>query len=344
MPRQRKWPVQEQAVFLKRIGELLARGYSLADAISSLSFYLDEGRKAELKGCHANLREGYPFFRILAELQFNKELVSYVYFAEQHGGLAQAIMEGSDMVLKRNQDLRRMKNLATYPAFLMILTGILFYFVDQVLLPNFTSLSQNMNVSPNMFSQILTAVGTYIPLLLYTFLFIALAFFLYYFFYFRKDSQLDQKNRLVHIPLAGRFIKLLNSHFFSVQLSYLLSGGLSVVEALSVFEQNTHNAFSRELGRDMKQGLASGRPFDQVISSYLFFEEELCRIVKHGQENGRLGQELYFYSRHCLGQLEEKTDKWLKIIQPALYSIIGVLIVSLYLAILLPMFQLIQGF
>jgi competence protein ComGB len=344
MSRQRKWPVVEQAVFLKRTGELLARGYPLADAISSLSFYLDPGRKAELKDCHANLKEGYPFFRILADLQFNKELVSYVYFAEQHGGLAQAIVEGSDMMLKRNSDLRRMKNLVTYPVFLMLLTGILFYFVDHVLIPNFASLYQNMNVSPNMFSQILTTAGTYVPMLLYAVLFVSLALSFYYFFFFRKHPELDQQNRLVQIPLAGRFIKLLNSHFFSVQLSYLLSGGLSVVEALSVFEQNTHGAFSRELGRNIKQGLASGRQFDQVISSYVFFEEELCRIVKHGQENGKLEQELYFYSRHCLAQLEEKTEKWMKIVQPALYSIIGILIVSLYLAILLPMFQLIQGF
>ncbi|KKK33205.1 competence protein ComG [Mesobacillus campisalis] len=344
MSKKRKWAVVEQAVFLKRIGELLSRGYPLADAIGSLSFYLDQGRKSELKSCHAQLKEGYPFFRILAELQFNKDLVSYVYFAEQHGGLAQAIAEGSDMVLKRSQDLRRMKNLVSYPVFLLFLTSILFYFVDQVLLPNFTALYQNMNVSQNMFSKVLTAVGTYMPLLLYVLLFISLAIVCYYFFLFRKHPELERRARLVQIPLAGRFFRLLNSHFFSAQLSYLISGGLSVSEALSVFEQNMHEPFSRELGRHMKQELEAGFPFDQVVSSYPFFEEELCSIVKHGQENGKLAQELYFYSRHCLLQLEGKTDRWMKAVQPALYSVIGLLIVSLYLAILLPMFQLIQGF
>ena len=43
-----KWPVDEQARFLKRAGELLARGYPLAEAIESLSFYLDNKRKDDI--------------------------------------------------------------------------------------------------------------------------------------------------------------------------------------------------------------------------------------------------------------------------------------------------------
>ncbi|WP_243462943.1 hypothetical protein [Mesobacillus boroniphilus] len=43
-----KWPVAEQARFLKRSGELLSRGYSLAEAIESMTFYLEKKRKDEV--------------------------------------------------------------------------------------------------------------------------------------------------------------------------------------------------------------------------------------------------------------------------------------------------------
>ena len=50
-----------------------------------------------------------------------------------------------------------------------------------------------------------------------------------------------------------------------------------------------------------------------------------------------------FFATHCLQLLEDKTDQFMKQIQPVLYSIIGVLIVSMYLAVLLPMYQLLDG-
>jgi competence protein ComGB len=338
-----KWSVQEQAHFLKRVGDLLSRGYPIAQAIDSISFYLDNKKKLEIRDCLASLKEGYPFFRVLADLNFNKDLVSYVYFAEQHGGLANAIIEGSTMVLKRDSDYKRLKSLLSYPFFLVFLTVFLFYFVENALLPRFMMLYQNMEVEASFFSGVIIAFGTFIPIAFYILLFLLLTAGIYYLLVFKKYRILDQRKRLIRIPLIGMFFKLLYSHYFSTQLSYLLSGGMSVIDALQVFEKNTHEPFSVEIGQEIKACLSTGIELDVAVSTYSFFEDELGRIIKHGQENGKLDQELYFYSRHCLTKLEEKTEKAMKIVQPLLFSIIGILIVSLYLAILLPMFQLIQG-
>lgn len=343
MKRKVNWSVQEQASFLKRVGELLVRGYPLAEAIESLSLHMSLKKQNELRKSLASLQEGHPFHQILTELRFNKELVNYVYFAEQHGGLAEAIIEGSMMVLKRDDDFLRLKKLIAYPALLVMFTGILFYFVDRVLLPKFTSLHQNMNVESNVFTVIVSSFSSIIPIAFYSILSISILSLGYYLFVFRKYSILTQRKMLVKIPFIGKFLKLLYSQNLSVQLSYLVSSGMSIMEALNVFEKNKHQAFSSELGKEMKQYLSLGLELDSAVGRFPFFERELCRIIRHGQDNGRLDQELFFYSRHCLTQLEESTERGLKMIQPVLYSMIGFLIVSLYLAILLPMFELMQG-
>ncbi|MBS8264879.1 type II secretion system F family protein [Mesobacillus boroniphilus] len=338
-----KWPVAEQARFLKRTGELLSRGYSLAEAIESMTFYLEKKRKDEVKRSLEKLREGFPLYLILAELNFKKDLVSYVYFAEQHGGLANTLTEGSDMVLKREADFQRLKRLAAYPVLLVFLTFILFFFVNRILLPKFDSLFSDMNLAPNIFMKAIAAAATILPFTLYFLLSLITLLALYYVISFKKLHPLKQKVRLVKLPIAGKFIRLLYSHYFSVQLSYLFSGGLSVLAALKVFEQNLHEPFSREIGKDMISKLAAGHDFDRAVGEYPFFEEELPRIIRHGQKNGKLDQELYFYSRHCLKELEDKMEKAMKTVQPILYSFIGLLVVSLYLAILLPMFQMMKG-
>lgn len=338
-----KWPVTEQARFLKRTGELLSRGYSLAEAIESMTFYLEKKRKNEVKRSLEKLREGFPLYLILADLNFKKDLVSYVYFAEQHGGLARTLSEGSDMVLKREADYQRLKRLTAYPIFLVLLTFILFFFVNRILLPKFNSLFSDMNLAPNIFMETIAAAASILPFVLYFLLSLIILIALYYVLRFKNLHSLEQKRRLVKLPFAGKFIRLFYSHYFSVQLSYLFSGGLSVLAALKVFEQNLHEPFSREIGKDLISKLAAGQDFDRAVVEYPFFEDELPRIIRHGQKNGKLDQELYFYSRHCLIELEERMDKALKTVQPILYSFIGLLVVSLYLAILLPMFQMMKG-
>lgn len=130
---------------------------------------------------------------ILAELKFKKDLVSYVYFAEQHGGLAHTLTEGSDMVLKREADYQRLKRLAAYPIFLVLLTFILFFFVNRILLPKFNSLFTDMNLAPNIFMETIAAAAHIIPFTLYFLLSLTTVLSLYYIVSFKNLHPLKQK-------------------------------------------------------------------------------------------------------------------------------------------------------
>ena len=101
--------------------------------------------------------------------------------------------------------------------------------------------------------------------------------------------------------------------------------------------------FYSELAKQIKLKLVTGETLESILSTFSFFEKEFPLIVKHGQENGKLEQELLFFSQHLYHRFEELMEKCLKTIQPLLYLFIGFLVVSMYLAILLPMFHLMDG-
>lgn len=340
----RKWSMKEQAELLKKTGELLSRGYPLAEAIHSLTYQLGKHRKEEITEALAHLKEGHPFHKVLIDLGFNETLIGFVYFAEQHGSLADAFQDGSEMMLKRGEDLQKLKKIVIYPLFLVFITFFLFIFVEKILLPKYLSLFFTMNLPPNVFMKIIHAVGNVLPLFLTLASLIILTAVCIYFIKFRKLPQLKQKTILTSLPLAGSFYRLLNTYYFSIQLSYLLGGGLSILEALKLFEAHVKDSFDRELGSALQRRLVRGERLEDILQEYSFFEKKLAVIVKHGQNNGKLDQELFFFSKHCLLTLGEKTEKMLKTVQPILYVMIGLVIVSLYLAILLPMFQLLDGF
>lgn len=342
--KQRKWTLDEQVKFLHMTGELLTRGYPLAEALNSIMFHLPKKHKAILiEGIQA-LKRGESFYQVLQKLGFHNDLIGYVFFAEQHGDLSAAFLAGSRMMQKRVQDTAKLKKLLFYPLFLILFTFFLFIFMEKLLLPRFSSLFVSMNVEKNFFTHFVTAFAESLPFFLFLLFFLFLFLVYYYFFRFRKIYPLEQKRRLMRIPIASSFFRLYYTHYFSIQLSYLLGGGLSVNESLSLFEKNVQQPFYSSLASEMKQELIMGGKLDEILKQYPFFEKELSMIIHHGQKNGKLDQELVFYSQSCLRRLEDKIDKTMKTIQPALFAVIGLIIVSMYLAVLLPMFHMLDGF
>ncbi|MDP4169921.1 MAG: competence type IV pilus assembly protein ComGB [Bacillota bacterium] len=343
MKKHRSWSVYEQASFLKRIAELLTRGYPLAEAIESLAFQLPLFRKEELFTCIFELKKGFPLHYVLTELGFNKDLTGYVFFSEQHGNFAEALLAGSELTIKREKDRQKLMKLLNYPIILLFITGGMFVFIEKSLLPKFTSLFKTMNLEANFFTKVIYAFAHYVPIF-FTFLLISFTVAgLYYFLSFRKKPVLEQKRLLVRIPVAGRVLRLIHTQYFSIQLSFLLAGGLSITEALRLFERNKSQPFYCELGRMIKDKLLTGEKFERILQDFSFFDDDFAKIAKHGQENGKLEQELFFYSQHCINRLEEMLDKGFKVIQPVLYMFIGFLVISMYLSILLPMFHLMDG-
>lgn len=338
-----KWLLPEQSNLLKYVGELLERGYSLSEAMESVSFQMVEAKKSQLHDCIKLLKEGFTFSFVLQKLGFHQTLVSYVYFAEQHGGQAHAFIEASNYMMKQQKDKKELIKVLTYPIILIFSTILLFVFVDHYLLPRFVSLFETMGLPSNVFTTVIIFIGSTFPIIS-SLIFASFSILTFsYFFVFRKYSAIKQKEILVSIPVFGPLFQLLLTHYFSVQMSYLLGAGLSVFEAVSLFEGNKENRFDQELGFFLKQQLLAGTSLEEIIKRQSLFEPDLSIIIQHGQKNGRLDQELYFFSNHCMNRFQEKVSHMMKFIQPSAYLLVGLLIVSMYLSILLPMFHMMDG-
>lgn len=339
----KKWSLLEQGNFLLKTGELLERGYSYSEAVESLLYQMPPKRRMELKNSLIELKAGQPLYSVLASLKFQKDLIGYIYFADKHGGMLEAISEGSKLTLNKHTNIQKFKKAFFYPSFLFFMTILLFIFVERTLLPQYFSLYESMNLEINLFTKIVASLGTVIPRItafLFLFFIIILAV---YFFYFVKLPILTQRKHLLKIPLLGSTLRLIQTQYFTLQLGYLLSGGLSVHESLQLFETAPRSGFYREIGLIITDRLKRGEDFPHILSQLQLFEEELPLVIKHGQTNGKLAKELLFFSHNCLNEFQGKMDKSFKLIQPILYGVIAIMVVSMYLSIMIPMFRMLDG-
>ena len=73
-----------------------------------------------------------------------------------------------------------------------------------------------------------------------------------------------------------------------------------------------------------------------------YFTEDFHHFVVHGENSGYLGRELTLYSEFLSNRIEIKLSRYLSIIQPTLFFILAVFIIGAYLAILLPIYEMIN--
>ncbi|WP_199880627.1 competence type IV pilus assembly protein ComGB [Bacillus massiliglaciei] len=341
--RRQKWRLKDQAAFLTKLGELLENGFHLAQAVDFLKFQENEHRRADLEKAMIGLRSGLSFHQVLLDIQFHAQLVSYVYYGEQYGDLSSALKEGGKYFHSRSNDLEKLRNLLVYPLFLFMVVLTIFYVLQGILLPKFEQLFLSMDVEKNFFMQAVLVLSAILPKLPLFFVLLLLALFLTKRFWYDRMPPLEQRKQLLKLPVAGTFARLYDTYFFSSQLSGLLSGGLSINESLRIFASNQKQPFYEQLCLEIENDLVSGRSLAAIFEESPFFERNLPLIALNGQKYGRLDAELLHYSRYLLGKIEERMNLIMKVIQPLLFSFIGLLIISIYLAVLLPMFSLLEG-
>ncbi|MGG3623840.1 competence type IV pilus assembly protein ComGB [Bacillus gobiensis] len=334
-----KWSINDQAFFLKRTGEMIEKGYTLLEALSFIYLQLNPHQQKHIDEGIKQLTTGDPFYKVLETIGFQRDVISIHYFAEQHGNLSFALKQSGDLLYRRVSQAEKFKRVAKYPLFLIFVVAIMLYIIQAVIVPQFSSIYQSMNLDTSFGITFLFAFFSSLKYVLLLFTLLIAYCVVYYFIVFRHRTPSAKMALLIKLPFWGKQILLLNSYFFSLQLSNLLKSGLSIYDSLKAFRDQSFLPFYQEEAETFIQRLKHGEDIGQLLKDHPYYEKDLSKVVKHGQINGQLDRELFTYSQFLLERLERKAEKWSSILQPAIYGFVGFMIVVVYLSMLLPMYH-----
>jgi competence protein ComGB len=341
--RSKKWESNEKAEFLQRLATLLKQGYTLAAGIGLLRYHQKPQVRDDMDELLEKLKQGEPFHEILDGLDFPKDVLGYLYFSEQHGDLAFALEQGGKMMEKRIDFKIRFQKLIRYPVFLLWVICVLVFFMFRYLFPQFQSLYDSLDIDFPGITVIFLRFVELTPFILGFVLLMLLLIYVYYRTRFRHYHPHRQLSSLLRVPLVRPFLPVLLSQYFAVQLSCLIKGGMSIYEALTIFEKQHHLSFFQQEAQQMKIMLQRGETLEGILDGSPFYVKELSHVVAHGQSNGQLPQELFYYSDLLFDLMEEKVKRLFMIAQPVIFAGIGTLVLLMFASILLPVFSLMNS-
>ena len=338
----------------RQLSTLLGAGLTIEQTFNAIIEQAEsESERQLLAGIRGAVLEGKSLGAALALYPdtFNDLFRTLVTAGETSGKLPDVLLRLADYVEDQQAIRQKLIVAMIYPAIVMtvcilVVTGLMVYVVPQII-GVFSATKQTL---PFM-TRALMALSKFIE---YTGVFWVIAG-IAGFFAARVALRRDAVRRrwhgfLLRLPLLGRMIRSRESAQLAATLSILVGSGVPVLTALQAGAGVVGNMLMREAleratvavreGSGLSRALMAQQPANK--NKPPLFPPVMVHLIASGEASGRLTQTLDAAARQQQRDVETRTAAFAAIIEPAMILIMGVVVLAIVLAVLLPIFELNQ--
>jgi len=274
---------------------------------------------------------------------FDRVFIALVRAAEKSDQI-ESVFARLETRLKQQDELQaELTRLLIYPSItaLAVLAagGVMLFYLTPRLAILVTSLNLPMPFATRMLVSLSELAQLYLPWLLALLLLAGIAVHLAV----RHSSQLAERmdGFLLRLPSIGPALKKHALARVSGLLALLLQSGVGLLEALSAGAESAGNRVIARKINGAAQQIAAGGGISDSLRRQDLLPPLVLRMVLTGETNGALPEALdnvaWFYQRDA----RETITRALKLLEPGLAALLGLLLALLLLAVFLPVYQII---
>ncbi len=339
-----KKKINNQADFLKKLSELLIEGYTFEESLRLLIPHHCSQYETIEKQLLVDFKSGFGPTKIFENLGFSPDDLLPIAIAEIDGTLADALNSLAMRILKRGERKKKLMSILAYPFILLFFISALLLSFKEYFLPNLELLASSRPATSTSIIDLLPSLVTRIPDVLLGLLILTVVISSIILYRLKNTSPLNQIELMLKIPVLKSFFPMFRTRDFASELGSLLNSGLSIQNALEVLITQQQDGVISTMAQNIKERIIFGDEFHAAVQITPGFTKLFFRFVKHGENSGYLAKELLLYSNHLTTSIDEKLSKVFNMIQPILFSIIAICILAAYLALLLPVYRMMDQF
>jgi general secretion pathway protein F len=334
------------ALVTRQLATLVQSSLPLEEALLAVAEQTESPRvKSILLGVRSKVMEGHTLADGLSDFPkaFPELFRATVAAGEQSGHLDAILERLADYTESRQELSQKIQNAMIYPVVLvslalLIVGGMLVYVVPKVV-----SVFANTGRELPLLTQVLISASDFLrewgwALALCI---VAVAWAV------RRLLRQPGPRRSWHetqlrLPVLGRLVRGFNTARFTRTLSILTGSGVPVLEALRIAAEVVTNVPMQSAVQDAAARIREGAPIGKSLAVSGHFPPICIHLIASGEASGELESML---ARAAANQ-EKETDGLIAalmgLLEPALIVTMGVIVLLIVLAILLPIFQLNQ--
>jgi len=344
--RRGKIGASELTLVTRQLATLLESGLTIERALEALIDEAPDARAREvLTGVKAEIVAGVDLAGALGAYpaSFPDFYCALVRGGEQSGALPTVLQHLADH-LEARQAMRQKTTLALlYPTLVtvvavLIVAGLLGYVVPQVV-QVFQQSRQTLPLTTRALigaSEVLQIAGPWLALVL------VLAVVAGRSALRVPDVRKRWHALVLRVPVVGALTRSADSARFAATVGILVGGGVPLVQALDAGASAMTNLILRDGARNAVALVREGASLARALASVKVFPPMLGHLVASGEASGSLARMLERAARLESQAFERRLAFLLTLLEPALILAMGVLVLFIVLAILMPIISLNQ--
>jgi type IV pilus assembly protein PilC len=237
---------------------------------------------------------------------------------------------------------RKIRSALTYPVILLVGAIGLISVLTTFVIPRFSSVYENMNADLPTITVVVVGFSTMVGENIYWLGPLIIALIIGLVLWRRTENGRRTMDRLLlKIPIIGELIRQMTTAQVSRSLATLLAGGITVIESFQIALQSVTN---RELMRITEPALPKireGKPFTDSLAAAGWVPELAIDMMGVGERSGSLREMLDEVASFYDAETEVKLGQLTTFIEPAILISMGVVVITILLAIYLPLLQMV---
>lgn len=331
------WQPAFQAEVLKYIAELLLEGFQLLSIMTFLKQVYPK-QSDTFDAMASDLATGHNFHEVVGHMRLAPMITFRIRMAETMGDFPKQLLMIAEYLAYLAEQRQKLRQIVMYPIFLsMMLLGLLFG-LRTFLLPQ---LEQMSGRSGSTVLSVLLFGLEYLPQLLVLLLGIVSATTLLIYTVKAHVPPLRWVQWQTQLPIIGTSLRLYHTFVFSREFGELFALGYSIKQIMLSFSDQKEVPFLSEFGQQLLANYNEGMALTESLTTSQLFTEEFPAIVSQGELLNELAIKLCLYSERCFTRWQAVVEKQIKWFQNSLFVGIALIVVSVYLSLMLPMFNMI---
>lgn len=332
-------------LFNQQMAALIHAGLPVLQSIQMLRQRSPNAKLREVLGdVESRIKSGVALSEAFAAQgeTFPKMYTASILAGERSGNLDEVLRRYVVYTKAMAAVRRKLRSSLTYPCILLGASAILVSVLTTYVIPQFQSIYENVGTKLPWITEIVLTVSSTLRTNLFWILpLLLLSTFGVWSWRKTENGRRTLDRWILKIPIVGELVRQLTTAQFTRSLATLLAGGINLVEG---FQISLASITNRELLRITEPALPQvreGKPFTESLASSGWVPELATDMIGVGERSGSLREMLEEVAGFYDAETEVKLGQLTTFIEPAILITMGGIVVTILLAIYLPLLQMV---
>lgn len=338
----KKMKLNDLSEFCRELGTMVSSGISLIMAMNIIAKRTPNPKlQALYKDIYVKLQQGLSLSDALAAQgeMFPSLMINMFRASESTGMLDKTSMKLATQFDKDNKLQNKVKSAMMYPMILVVVTIFVVIAVFTLILPNFFDMFGDAPIP--LITQVMFGISKAMIANWEWFLIGVLIIICIITMSMRVTKIRFAWDKFkVHCPKVGYLTKIIYTARFARSMSSLYTSGVSMLNSLALARGTINNVYIASQFDEVIKQVRDGTNLSQAISIIDGFDPKLASSVYIGEESGKLDQTLLNVADDFDYEAELATEKMVTLLQPLMIIILGVIIGTIIISVMLPLYSL----